>query len=96
LGVLLSDLRDVDAAIGMFRRAIDINPRFSEAHYQIGLLLYVEKGAMDEALEEVERALELDPTDPSARLIMGELLFEKKTPPEREKGTGAKKATRRT
>jgi tetratricopeptide (TPR) repeat protein len=94
--LVLSDLRDVDAAIGMFRQAIDVNPRFSEAQYQIGLLLYVEKGAIDEALDEVERALELDPTDPSARLILGELLFEKKAPPAREKGAGAKKATRRT
>lgn len=77
LGVMLSDLHDVDAAIGMFKRALGLNAAFAEAHYQIGLLLYVEKGAIDEAIAEMKKALELDPTDPSARLILGELLYDK-------------------
>jgi len=79
LGVILSDLREVDEAINLFRRTLTLNPASAEAHYQIGLLLYVDKGAVNEAIVELKKALELDPTDPSTRLILGELLYVKKS-----------------
>ncbi len=88
LGVILGDLREIDAAVDTLRRALSIDPELAEAHYQIGLLLYVEKGAIDEALTEVEKALELDPTDPSARLILGELLYDKKRMTKTKRSAG--------
>ncbi len=44
-----------------FRRAIELNPNFAQAHHWYGNLLLGPEGRHEEALAELERARELDP-----------------------------------
>jgi len=49
-----------------FERAIYIDPRNKEAHYNLGLAL-AGQDRLKEALEAFEKVLEMDPEDPLAR-----------------------------
>ena len=59
-----------DEAEREFRRAIELNPRYSSAHQWFGFLLS-SRGQHDAALLEGHTALELDPASVSARRSMG-------------------------
>ena len=50
---------DIDGAIAQFRSAIDSQPNYAAAHYQLGLALR-QSGHADEAKKEFQRAVELD------------------------------------
>jgi len=58
-----------------FKRAIELNPNYAIAHqwYSDSFLRFVSRS--DEALEEAQKALELDPLAPVTSLVMGETLF---------------------
>jgi len=47
-----------------FKRSIEINPNYGTAHQWYAILLEIE-GRNDEALREMQRAVELDPTSPN-------------------------------
>ena len=51
---------DVEGAISQFRSAINSEPKYAAAHYQLGVALN-QKGDKDEAQKEFQRAAELDP-----------------------------------
>ena len=51
---------DLDGAISQFRSAINSEPKYAPAHYQLGLALE-QSGHKDEAKKEFEKAAELDP-----------------------------------
>ncbi len=51
---------DLDGAISQFRSAINSEPGYAAAHYQLGLAL-TQKGQKDDAKKEFQRAAELDP-----------------------------------
>ncbi len=59
-GKRLLSVGDVDGAIAQFRSAIQSQPDYAAAHYQLGLALS-QKGEKDEAKKEFQRAAELDP-----------------------------------
>jgi tetratricopeptide (TPR) repeat protein len=52
---------DVDGAMAQFRSALNAEPSYAEAHYQLGLALR-QSGQKDEAKKEFQRAAALDPS----------------------------------
>jgi tetratricopeptide (TPR) repeat protein len=51
---------DLDGAISQFRSAINSEPNYAAAHYELGLALQ-QSGKKDEAQREFQKATELDP-----------------------------------
>ena len=50
----------MDGAISQFRSAINSEPNYAAAHYQLGLALQ-QSGKKDEAKKEFDKAAELNP-----------------------------------
>jgi TolB-like protein/Tfp pilus assembly protein PilF len=65
------------------KRAIELNPNYSEGHRRYGLLL-VNLGRIEEARLAYKRALEIDPLSPVANLESARLLFYEKKYEESE------------
>lgn len=61
---------DPTAAEEAYRRAIDLDPGFAEAHVDLGRLLHA-AGAVHDALEQYERARDLDPEDATTWFNLG-------------------------
>jgi len=57
-------------AIQSYRRAIELNPSFDEAHHQLGFV-YLHIGMLDKGQREIERALEINPGNTLARYRLG-------------------------
>jgi len=79
--LLLADLERVDEALAGLTEVLRRDPESAAALYQRGLLRYTEKGDLGGALEDLERALELDPDDALTRMIHQELLLERGSAP---------------
>jgi Flp pilus assembly protein TadD len=60
-GKRLMGAGDLEGAISQFRSAINSEPGFAAAHYQLGLAMN-QKGEKEEARKEFQKASELDPT----------------------------------
>src|SRR5690606_26305174 len=60
IGVVLAELRKFEEARTAFARAIQADPDYAEAHYNLSFTLS-NLGDFDGALRETKRALELDP-----------------------------------
>jgi TolB-like protein/DNA-binding winged helix-turn-helix (wHTH) protein len=58
-----------------FRRAIELNPNFAQAHHWYGNLLLGPEGRHDEAIAELQRAQELDPLSPIIQADIGFAYF---------------------
>ncbi len=58
-----------------FRRAIELNPNNALAHLELHARVLVVQGRFDEGLEEIDRALALDPLSPYVRTEAGEALL---------------------
>jgi tetratricopeptide (TPR) repeat protein len=67
VGLVLSDLRQFDDARNAFARAIQLKPRFAEAHYNMSFALS-SLGDFEGALRENKQALELTPYYTTQRL----------------------------
>jgi tetratricopeptide (TPR) repeat protein len=73
-GAVLVNLGQNEAAGGMFKKAIEADPTYAEAHYQYGLSLYAKATTApdgkivppDGTKEEFQQYLELAPTGPNA------------------------------
>jgi tetratricopeptide (TPR) repeat protein len=65
---------DDDAAIANYRQAIQLNPKLSGLHYELGSLLYnsVDEKLQAQATAEFQAALAVDPNDEKAQLMLGE------------------------
>jgi tetratricopeptide (TPR) repeat protein len=59
----------------LFRQAIDRNPGFSLAHYLYAIVNLAPRAKWDEALIEMDRALELDPVSPVLHRDLGILHY---------------------
>jgi superkiller protein 3 len=66
---------EYDKAIEELQRAVEINPRFVEAHNQLGIL-YGKVALYEKAVQECRRATELDPSFASAYYNLGVLYQE--------------------
>jgi len=53
-----------DKAIEYFKKAIKINPRLAQAYFNLGIVLHMEKGDRDGAIEAWKKYLELEPNSP--------------------------------
>ena len=59
-----------EQVIKAYLRAIELKPRFDEAHHQLGFV-YLHVGLLDEAWGELETALAINPANTSARYRFG-------------------------
>ena len=57
------------------KRAIELDPGYSTAHYWRAVFVLVGTARLDEALEEAQTALNLDPVTPSINMGLGLVLF---------------------
>jgi tetratricopeptide (TPR) repeat protein len=74
-GVALADKRDFDAAIEHFRKAIGIDPKLGEAHFDLaGALL--EKGDAGAAIPSFRQAIALAPAWAEAHYQLGRALLQ--------------------
>lgn len=64
----------ISQAIEELKKAIEINPKYVEAHYQLGLL-YHHKKLFDEALKEYKMVQKLDPKFPRLHYVTGALFY---------------------
>ena len=69
-GLSYMDKKQYDAAVIQFKKAIQVDPRFADAHYQLGLT-YLRQGHAKEGYSELRKASELDPKNLKARLEQG-------------------------
>lgn len=66
--------KKADAAIIELRNAIQLDPKFADARYQLGML-YLKKGETRSAFEELQHAASLDPSNIDAKLKTAEFLL---------------------
>jgi tetratricopeptide (TPR) repeat protein len=65
------------AAVGEYRKAIEKNPRAVNVHYRLGRALLLEShepAALEQARQEFERELEINPNDAVAEYQVGQIL----------------------
>src|SRR5271165_5884972 len=77
-GLSYVDKKQYDAAVIQFKKALQVDPKYAEAHYQLGLA-YLHQGNDKQHVvsgyQELHQATELDPNNLKAKLAMGNLLF---------------------
>jgi Tfp pilus assembly protein PilF len=69
-GLKYVDQQKYDSAAIQFKKALQIDPKFAEAHYRLALAdIRLEK--RQEAFKEMSQAVELDPNNLKARIDLG-------------------------
>ena len=68
----LISLNRLDEAVARLHEALTYNPRFPQAHYQLGLVLEKE-GKFNEAIVPLQQAIELDPLYPEPHYTLGRI-----------------------
>ena len=76
LGILYYETSELEAALEAFRKAIEINPAFTNAHLALGTLL-LQTGRYEEAETSYRNVLKLDPRNGAALKELADLLFER-------------------
>jgi len=71
-GDLVRDIQKVEHVMGLYQRAIRVEPRFIESYYNFGNL-YRDVGMIPEAVEAYKSTLKLDYTYKDAHFSLGEL-----------------------
>ena len=66
---MLTRLDRLDEAEARFRESLRCDPRFPQAHYQLGITLE-KKRSVGEAVSELEEAVRLDPADSEAQYAL--------------------------
>jgi len=70
LGTLQISTRDKqDRAIAAYRRTLELNPYYPNAHYNLGLI-YEDRGEWDRARDMFRKALQVNPSDRDARVLL--------------------------
>ena len=72
LAVSLISLNRLDEAVARLHEALSYNPKFPQAHYQLGLVLEKER-KFEEAIAPLQRAIELDPLYPEPHYTLGRI-----------------------
>jgi tetratricopeptide (TPR) repeat protein len=75
LGVALALSGEIEEAREALQRGIELAPRSSNAHYYYAAFLGSEASMREEAIEQVRRALEVDPNNAAARRLEQKLLI---------------------
>ena len=75
LGVARSFYGDAPGAEDALRKAVEMAPNSSNAHYYYGAFLSAEKSRQEQALDSVRRALEINPKNAAARRLQQKLLI---------------------
>jgi len=60
-----------DEAITAYHKAIELNPQYATAHYNLGLTYYYGKKMYDEAIAAYKKAIEIDPQYVNAHYYLG-------------------------
>jgi protein O-mannosyl-transferase len=71
----LGTLAEPEEAMAHYRRALELNPRFSQAHNNVAALL-MPLGQVDDALRHWATAIEIEPTYADARYNLGSALLQ--------------------
>lgn len=74
LGNALDEIEDYDGAEKMYRKAIALDPKYSNAHYALGILLKNVRRDYDGAEEMYRKAIVLDPSNALVHSNLGNLL----------------------
>lgn len=74
LGVTLYAQGKLDEAIAAFRKAIQIDPNYLNAHLNLGVTLYTQ-GKLDEAIAAYRKAIQIDPNFVDAHFNLGFTLY---------------------
>jgi TolA-binding protein len=77
LGIELADKGEADAATACFKKAIQLDPKSTDAHFSLGILLCDVKREYDEAIASFRKVIELDPKRAMAHCNLGIALFKK-------------------
>jgi tetratricopeptide (TPR) repeat protein len=70
---LLEEDQDRPEALRLYRKAIELDPNYGEAHQRVGVLLH-ERGSLVEAEYHFRRCLEIDPQDYMSTLYLANTL----------------------
>ncbi len=81
IGATLIDLREYDAAITAYERAIALQPASASFRYQAALA-YLGVGRLDAADQAVRRALERQPVYPEALALLGDITLQRGNLPQ--------------
>jgi len=72
LGIKLAHADFFDEAIAAFQRVLELEPRYADAHFNLGLA-YWKKGLKNEAALEFRSALKIDPHHDRAKAFLSEI-----------------------
>lgn len=72
---VVAKIRKVDHLIGLYQRAVEVEPGYMDAHYNLGDL-YARVGRFPEAVETYKKALESDPKFKDAHCGLGDVYVE--------------------
>ena len=79
LGTILYGHKKYHEAEKLFRSAVEHNKTDADAHYSLGLAIRKQEGRSSEATSYFLKALELDPSDPTARAELSRILTKTNT-----------------
>lgn len=74
LGLKFASRNLLDGAIAAFRRTIDLDPLYADAHFNLGLAFW-KKGSEREAVFEFKKALKINPNHLSAKGFLSEIIY---------------------
>ncbi len=66
--------KQYDAAVIQFQKALQVDPKYAEAHYQLGMT-YLRQQRVKEAYAQLNQAAKLNPKDVKAGLEVGNILW---------------------
>ena len=69
--------KEYKEAIELLKKAIELNPEFSEAYYNLGIS-YERLGKHKDAIKMLKKTIELSPDDPNAYYALGYAYYQKK------------------
>jgi superkiller protein 3 len=75
IGVILMRMGQNDQAIIYFKQAVEDEPNYASAYFNWGMALANNADTLDEALEKLEKANELEPANPITKYFIGVLLY---------------------
>jgi len=77
LAAIFTDKGQLDEAVALLQKVLEINPNASEAHNNLGVAL-VKQGKLDEAIAQYQDALKIKPNYADAHMNLGEAFLQKR------------------